>query len=75
MPTIESLLKIPESAKLTGVSPRTFWKLIASGRAPEVVRIGRSVRIRASDLNLWLKLGCPDRKRLEAEKRARQEAQ
>ena len=66
MPVIESLLRIPEASKLTGVSSRTFWKLISSGRAPEVVRIGRAVRIRTSDLNRWIKLGCPSRKDFEA---------
>jgi excisionase family DNA binding protein len=68
MPVIESLLRVTEASKLTGVSTRTFWKLIASGRAPEVVRIGRAVRIRASDLDQWIKLGCPSRDVLEAAK-------
>ena len=68
MAVIESLLKVPEAAKLTGVSARTFWKLIASGRTPEIVRINRSVRLRASDLDLWIRLGCPSREQLEAVK-------
>ena len=68
MPVIESLLRVPEAAKLTGVSPRTFWSLLASGRAPDVVRIGRAVRLRASDVDLWIRLGCPSREALEAEK-------
>lgn len=71
MPVIESLLRIPEAAKLAGVSPRTFWKLIAVGGAPETVRIGRAVRLRASDIDLWIRLGCPSRERLEQEKEAR----
>jgi len=75
MPVIESLLKIPEVAKLAGVSPRTVWKLISSGRAPELVCIGRARRMRASDVDLWIRLGCPSRECLEAEKIARQEVQ
>lgn len=68
MPVIESLLTISDAAKLSKVSLRTLQKLIATGRAPEVIRIGRVVRLRASDVDLWLKLGCPDRRRLMAEK-------
>lgn len=64
MPTLESLLTIPQASKLTGVSTRTFQRLIDEARAPDVVRIGRAVRIRASDMDLWLKLGCPDRETL-----------
>ncbi len=68
MPLIESLLRIPEAAKLTGVSPRKFWQLISCGNAPPVVRIGRAVRVRASDLDLWITLGCPSLDQLEAER-------
>lgn len=65
MPTIESLLTVPQAAKLAAVSSRTFWTLLASERAPAPVRIGRSVRLRASDMDLWLKLGCPTRAAFE----------
>ena len=71
MPTIESLLTIPQAAKLTGISPRTFWKLISEKRAPAVVRIGRAVRVRASDIDLWLKLGCPEQEKFERAKEGR----
>lgn len=67
MPTIESLLRVPEAAKLAGVSARKFWQLIATQQSPPVVRIGRCCRIRASHFDLWLKLGCPSKDRLEAE--------
>lgn len=73
MPVIESLLRIPDAAKLTGISPRKFWQLLATGHAPPLVRIGRAARVRASDLDLWLRLGCPNRETLEAEKARRAE--
>lgn len=72
MPTIESLLTIPQAAKLTGVSVRTFYSLLAREAAPEIVRVGRSVRVRASDMDLWLKLGCCSRAELERAKRERE---
>ena len=73
MPVIESLLPIPAAAKLAGISARTFWKMIAENRTPEVVRIGRSVRLRASDIDLWIKLGCPDRRDFESHRTAQRE--
>lgn len=66
MPTIESLLRIPEAAKLAGISARKFWQLIACGQAPPIVRIGRCARVRASDFDQWVKLGCPRLEVLEA---------
>ena len=68
MPVVESLLTVPQVAKLVGLAPRTIWKLISAARAPEVVRLGRSVRLRASDVDLWIRLGCPSREVFEAEK-------
>lgn len=68
MPVIESLLRVPDAAKLAKLSERTFWKLIADERTPAVIRIGRAVRLRASDVDLWLRLGCPDRLTFELER-------
>jgi excisionase family DNA binding protein len=68
MAILESLLTVPEAARLARVSARMFWKLIASERAPEAVRIGRAVRLRASDIDLWIKLGCPTRAGFEGAK-------
>jgi len=68
MPPLEALLKIQQAAKLTGVSARTFWRLIAEAKTPDVVRIGRLVRLRASDMDRWLRMGCPDRAVFEAAK-------
>lgn len=68
MPTLERLLTVPEAARLAGISPRTFWKLISTAQTPEVVRIGRCVRLRASDIDRWLGMGCPNRDRFDAAK-------
>ena len=40
------------AADLLGLSSRTVDTLIADGRLP-VVRVGRSVRLRVSDLRAW----------------------
>ena len=62
MPPIERLLKVEDVAKLTGLSPRTIFRMIGDGRMPDPVRINqRAVRFRASEIDQWLRLGCPNR--------------
>jgi excisionase family DNA binding protein len=63
----ERLLTIRETAARLDVSGRQIYKLCASGRfGPALVRIGRSVRIRESDLENWIALGCPSREQFQA---------
>ena len=47
------LLTIPEAARLLRVSRAQAYQLAARGDLP-VVRIGRSVRVRADRLERWL---------------------
>ena len=61
MPTIESLLTVPQVAKLIGLAPRTVWRMISEGHTPETIRVGRYVRFKASEVNHWIKAGCPCR--------------
>lgn len=65
------LLTVRDLAERLKVSPRQIWKLRASARLPEEVRISRSVRWRATDVTLWVQLGCPSRERFEAERKAK----
>ena len=62
------LLTVRDVASRLKVSPRQIWKLRASGRLPEAVRVARSVRFRASDIAEWVAMGCPSRDRFEAER-------
>lgn len=68
MPTLERLLTVPQSARLTALTPGKFEQLIREKRTPEIVSVAGEVRIRASDLDRWLALGCPDRETFEAAK-------
>jgi excisionase family DNA binding protein len=43
-------LSAAEVAELLGISRRHVWKLLASGRLPEPIRLGRSVRWLRDDL-------------------------
>ena len=50
-PDFDPLFTVQEVAKRFSVSVATVWRLSKSGDIPQPVRIGRSVRWRASDLN------------------------
>lgn len=55
------LLTDRQLALRLGVSRSFVWKLLASGRLPEPVRLGRAVRWRLRDLRCWEEAGCPAR--------------
>lgn len=45
-------------------SERGVWKDIACGRfGPDILRLGRCVRIRANELREWIEAGCPPREK------------
>ena len=55
------LLSAREASKLCGFGLRTWHTHRSQDRIPAEIRIGGSVRWRQSDLELWVKLGCPSR--------------
>lgn len=65
------LLNVSDVAGKLRISSRQVWKLLASGRIPDPVRVGRSVRFRAADIERWVQLGCPSRDRFEADRQVR----
>ena len=46
------------AAAMVGVSPRSWWRFVSTGRAPRPVRLGACVRWRLSDLRSWIGEGC-----------------
>jgi len=49
------LLSIAEIEMKTGISRRTLWRWVASGKfPPPAVRVGRIVRWRALDIDQWI---------------------
>lgn len=56
-----TLLTARNVAALLNVSQRHIWKLLSSGRLPQPVRLGRSVRWRRDELTAWMDAGCPPR--------------
>ena len=63
---VQELLNVKQVASILSISQRQVWKLLAAGKVVSPVRLGRSVRFRASDISRWVELGCPSREVFEA---------
>lgn len=59
------LLSAKALARILSTSVRTIWRYAGSGRLPANLKIAGSVRWRQSDIEKWVKMGCPDRKEFE----------
>ena len=55
------LLRAADAAALCDTSLRTWRTWDVAGKIPTPIRIGRSLRWRASELHAWIVAGCPDR--------------
>lgn len=55
---VERLIDVKSVAVRLDVSERMVWKLLASGRFPQPVRVGRSVKWRESDVDRFIAGGC-----------------
>ena len=53
------LISADELAVLIGVSTRTIWRLLSSGRLIEPVRLGGNVRWNREQVEEWIREGCP----------------
>ena len=62
----ETLFTSGDAAGFCKISKRCWLAHSAKGLIPAPVRIGGSVRWRKSDLDAWVKWGCPDRDEFEA---------
>ena len=51
---VPPLLTLPRAAQELSISKRTLERLIAAGKFPAPIRIGRSLRVPASDLSTYL---------------------
>ena len=52
--TNDKLLRITAVAEVLDISVRQVWRLIASEELPKPVRIGRSVKMFASDIDAYM---------------------
>lgn len=53
------LIPAEKVAELLGISKRTLWRLLSSGKLPEPVRLGSLVRWNRVELQHWIEEGCP----------------
>lgn len=60
------LVRRREAARLCGISPATWDRLVSAGRTPAPLRVGGVLLWRVSELASWTEAGCPDRKTWEA---------
>ena len=60
-----ALLKAPEVARRLSVSVRHVRALHSRGALPTPIRLGRSVRWCADEIDAWIAAGCPPRTRWE----------
>ena len=70
----ERLLTVRQVADRLGVSTRQVWKLTAAEKLPAPVRLSRSVRWRANELDAWIKADCPARNRWKASRKVVRDA-
>ena len=54
----ELLISAERVAVLLGISKRTLWRLLSSGKLPEPIRLGGIIRWNAGDIEEWVKDGC-----------------
>ena len=58
-PPDAELLTAQQVSTMVNMGHRTWWRLVASGRAPAPVRLGRIVRWRRRELMEWIEADCP----------------
>jgi predicted DNA-binding transcriptional regulator AlpA len=52
-----------EASRLCGLGKTAWYALLAAGRCPLPVRLGRAVRWNRAELEAWAAAGCPARDR------------
>lgn len=67
-PQMLQMLRVRELAAVLNVSQRHIWRMESSGKLPKSVRIGECRRWLSSDIETWLKMGCPSQKQFEVSK-------
>ena len=62
------LITAKRLAAMLSVSVRSIWRLKSAGKLPKALSVGGCVRWRRSDIELWLRMNCPDQKTFDARK-------
>ena len=54
------LITVREVATILGLSTRSVWRLLRTGKLLRPVKIGGAVRWRSKELRQWVEAGCPE---------------
>jgi len=65
----DPLWTIEQLAAYLKMSPRAVFCLRSQGRLPEPIRVGRSIRFKAEEIQAWTRAGAPDLVNWESMKR------
>jgi predicted DNA-binding transcriptional regulator AlpA len=55
---VVEMVNAATAAGIVGVSRRSWSRLVAEGRAPKPIRLGRCARWRVAELRGWIEAGC-----------------
>jgi excisionase family DNA binding protein len=72
--SVPKLFTIKQVAEVTGLQPWRVYELIAQGKGPRSMRLGRTIRVPESALVAWIDEGLEKQDQEEAEA-AREEAE
>ena len=65
-PLPPALLRRKEAAAYCGRSVPAWDRMVSAGLTPRPIKLGASVLMRKTDLDLWVSLSCPDRATYDA---------
>jgi len=53
------LISAAELRDQLGIAARTFYTYRAMGKLPKAIRLGRTLRYKADEIDAWIVAGCP----------------
>ncbi len=62
------LLSAADCARMCGIGRRSWFRYVAGGKTPACIRLNTNPKWHREDIELWISMGCPDRKTFEAMK-------
>ncbi len=65
-----ALLSAAQCAQMCGISRRSWFRYVASGKTPPCVHLNNNPKWRREDIELWIHWNLPTRREFEARKAA-----
>ena len=60
------LLSAADCARICGISRRSWFRYVASGKTPACIRLNTNPKWHREIIELWIRWGCPVRETFEA---------